>query len=70
MKVEKQQPSILLQQRADEVFCLVGNVFKTLRVKLVASGRHQSQSLGIAVPLKGGFSTQPGSQIKNSTLKS
>lgn len=54
------RPLVLFEQGADEIFGLVRDVLKALRVKLPAGCCHQSQCLCIAVPLERRLSAQPG----------
>lgn len=57
---KQDQPSVFLQQGADEVFGLIRDVLEALLVELVAGSSHKTKSLSVTVALKGGFSTEPG----------
>lgn len=51
-------PGILLEQRADEVFGIVRNLFEALLIKLPLGGCDQCEGLRIVVSLEGRLTTK------------
>lgn len=55
-------PGVLAEQRADEVFGLIRNIFKALLIKLPLGSCDQGQGLCITVTLEWRLTTQPDEQ--------